>query len=122
MNKGGLKLKKLFDRLKKNEAYYLFAFRLFPFTPYALTNVVMGLGTMKMRVFFIIALITLLPYMLIYNYIGAELSKINRLEDFFFKPLFVDSFFYSGFSSYSTEIPFKQRVFDQSLKCKRPRF
>ena len=81
IKKGGVKLKKMFQKLKKNELYYLFAFRLFPFTPYALTNIVMGLSTMKLRLFFIISFLTLLPYTLIYNYIGLELSRVNHLED-----------------------------------------
>ena len=81
IKKGGVKLKKMFQRLKKNEVYYLFAFRLFPFTPYALTNIVMGLSTMKIRMFFVISFLTLLPYTLIYNYIGVELSQVNHLQD-----------------------------------------
>ena len=80
MKKGGTKMKKIYKLLKKNEVYYLFAFRLFPFTPLFFTNIVMGLSSIKLSAFYIVSFISLLPLLIIYANMGAQLSELEDLQ------------------------------------------
>ena len=82
-SKKALKLNKIYSRLKENEVYYLFMFRLLPITPLAITNIVMGLGEMKFKVFFIICFLTIAPYLIIYIGIGSKLSQLEAWEDLY---------------------------------------
>jgi len=82
-SKRKLKLNKIYDGLKKNEVYYLFMFRLFPFAPLAVTNIVMGLSSMSFNVFFIVCFLAILPYLLIYADIGTRLSQMENWTDLY---------------------------------------
>ncbi|MCZ0933185.1 MAG: VTT domain-containing protein [Oligoflexia bacterium] len=78
VKKAGSKLEKLYSHLEQDETYYLFAFRLFPFTPLFFTNMLMGLTSMRLNVFFTVSFIAFLPTLFVYVNMGSQLS---RLED-----------------------------------------
>ena len=80
IKKGGVKMKKIYGHLKKDEVYYLFAFRLFPFIPLFFTNIVMGLSSIRLSVFYIVSFISLLPAMVIYANMGSQLSQLENLQ------------------------------------------
>ena len=80
IKRGGPKMNKIYDLLKKDSAYYLFAFRLFPFTPLFFTNMVMGLSSIKLSVFYIISVISFLPLLAIYTNMGTQLSHLENLQ------------------------------------------
>ena len=78
VKKAGSKLERIYNHLRKDEVYYLFAFRLFPFTPLFFTNMLMGLTSIRLNLFFIVSFIAFLPTLSIYVNMGSQLS---RLED-----------------------------------------
>ena len=82
MKKAGSKLEKIYNRLKKDEVYYLFAFRLFPFTPLFFTNMLMGLTSMRLIVFFTASFIAFLPTIFIYVNMGSQLSELEDWSGF----------------------------------------
>lgn len=73
-------MQKAFSLLEKDDVYYLFAFRLFPFTPLFFTNMIMGLSSIKLSVFYIISFISLLPLLAIYANMGSQLSHLETWE------------------------------------------
>ena len=78
LKKAGSKLEKIYNHLKQDEIYYLFAFRLFPFVPLFFTNMLMGLASMRLNVFFTASFIAFLPTLFVYVNMGVQLF---RLED-----------------------------------------
>ena len=78
--KGGVKIKKIYQYLQKDTAYYLFALRLFPFTPLLFTNIIMGLSSIKLSVFYMISFVSLLPSMAIYANVGTQLSQLEDIR------------------------------------------
>ena len=80
IRKGGVKLKKIYENLKNDEIYYLFALRMFPFTPLFFTNLIMGLSSIKLNVFYAISFISLLPGIAIYANMGSQLSQLENLQ------------------------------------------
>ena len=82
-SKKALRLNKIYSRLKENEIYYLFMFRLFPFAPLAITNIVMGLSQMSFKAFFMVCFLTILPYLLIYVDIGSRLFQLESWVDLY---------------------------------------
>ena len=105
IKKGKGKMKKIYKHLNKNEVYYLFFFRMFPFIPLFFTNMVMGLSSIRFSVFYIVSFISLLPMLVIYANMGSQLSQLEGLQglvapNFLFAfalvgffPLFVKYFF-----------------------------
>lgn len=80
IRKGGARMKKAYRHLTNNQIYYLFAFRLFPFTPLFFTNMIMGLSSIRFSVFYIVSFIALLPQLAIYANIGSQLSQLENLH------------------------------------------
>ena len=77
MKKGGKRMQKIFKFIQQDEIYYLFAFRLFPFTPLFFTNLIMGLSSIKFRAFYVVSFISLLPVVAIYANIGSQISQLE---------------------------------------------
>ena len=82
IKKGGKKIKKIYNILEKDTAYYLFALRVFPFTPFFFTNITMGLSSIKLSVFYAVSFISLLPGLAVYANIGSQFSKLENLQGF----------------------------------------
>ncbi len=74
------KFLKPYDRINdgfvQNGMYYLFAIRMSPIFPYFLVNLVSGLTTMKISLFYLVTQIGMLPITIIVIFIGKGLSEI----------------------------------------------
>lgn len=84
---------KRLEQVKKGFAQkgemYLLSLRLFPFFPYILINLLFGLTNMKLKRFYIVSQIGMLPYTFFYINAGYELGKINNISDIFTWQLWV---------------------------------
>ena len=80
IKKASSKIEKISNYLKQDEIYYLLAFRLFPFTPLFFTNMIMGLTSMRLDLFFIVSFIAFLPTLSVYVNMGSQLSRLEDWE------------------------------------------
>lgn len=80
IKKGGRKLEKIYNKLKKDEIYYLFALRLLPFIPLFFTNMIMGLSSIRLSAFFVVSFVSFLPLLAVYTNMGAQLSQLEGLR------------------------------------------
>ncbi|WP_028572428.1 TVP38/TMEM64 family protein [Desulfonatronum lacustre] len=65
--------------IEKEGAFYLFTLRLVPIFPFWIINLVMGLTRMKLRTFFWVSQVGMLPGTLVYVNAGRELGRIDSL-------------------------------------------
>ncbi len=71
-----------FDQeFKKNGNFYLLTLRLIPAIPFVIINTVMALTSMRVRDFYIISQIGMLPATMIYLNVGRELSQVSSLSN-----------------------------------------
>ena len=73
--KFGKQLKKINHEIKKEGAFYLFSLRLTPIFPFVLINLLMGITPIKLRTFYWVSQIGMLPATIIY--VNAGLQIIN---------------------------------------------
>jgi len=59
----------------------LFSFRLFPFIPSFVANLIMGVSSLKWWSFFWVSWIGRIPMVLVYTWSGVQIAKIRSLED-----------------------------------------
>ena len=71
----------------KEGAFYLFTLRLIPAFPFFFINTIMGLTDMKLRTFFWVSQVGMLPATLVLVNAGRELAKIDSLAEIFSPPL-----------------------------------
>ncbi|RJG48463.1 dihydrolipoyl dehydrogenase [Motilimonas pumila] len=67
--------------MTENGAKYLFSLRLVPIFPFFLINLLMGLSDIRLRTFYWVSQIGMLPGTLVYVNAGTELAKIQSLSD-----------------------------------------
>lgn len=79
-NKFGDKLAAINAGVEKEGAFYLFSLRLVPIFPFFVINLVMGLTRMRLRTFFWVSQIGMLPGTLVYVNAGKELAQIDSLS------------------------------------------
>lgn len=65
--------------IEREGAFYLFTLRLVPIFPFWIINLVMGLTRMKLRTFFWVSQVGMLPGTLVYVNAGRELGRIDSL-------------------------------------------
>ncbi|PTN37249.1 TVP38/TMEM64 family protein [Desulfonatronum sp. SC1] len=65
--------------IEREGAFYLFTLRLVPLFPFWMINLVMGLTRMKLRTFFWVSQVGMLPGTLVYVNAGRELGRIDSL-------------------------------------------
>ena len=82
IKKAGPRLDRIYNHLKKDEVYYLFAFRLFPFTPLFFTNLLMGLASIRLTLFCAVSFIAFLPTIFVYVNMGFQLSELENWSGF----------------------------------------
>ena len=80
IKKGRKKMKRIYMVLKKDEVYYLFAFRMFPFIPLFLATITMGLSSIKFTSFYVISFIAFLPLVGIYVNMGTQISQLEDIQ------------------------------------------
>ncbi len=88
--------------IEKEGAFYLFTVRLIPVFPFFIINLVMGLTGMKIRTFYWISQLGMLPGTLVYVNAGKELARIEALKDIF-SPSLIISFAILGLFPITTK-------------------
>ena len=72
----------LFRTEWQNEgAMALFSFRLFPFVPSFVANLIMGVSSLHWWSFFWVSWVGRIPMVLVYTWSGVQIAKIRSLED-----------------------------------------
>jgi len=66
--------------INKEGAFYLFGLRMIPVIPFWLLNLLMGLTSMRARVFVLATLGGMIPILLILTYTGSRLGKIEEFS------------------------------------------
>lgn len=69
------------ESIEKEGHFYLLTLRLVPLVPFFMVNIVMGLTSIKTRIFYIVSQIGMLPATMIYVFTGTKLSQIDSLND-----------------------------------------
>jgi uncharacterized membrane protein YdjX (TVP38/TMEM64 family) len=78
-NRFGHRLASVNQGIEQEGAFYLFTLRLVPLFPFWMINLVMGLTRMKLRTFFWVSQVGMLPGTLVYVNAGQELGRIDSL-------------------------------------------
>lgn len=76
----GSRLKTFKDSLDKEGAFYLFTLRLIPYVPFFIVNAVMGLTNMRVRTFWWVSQLGMIPGTCLYLSLGANLPKLSELS------------------------------------------
>jgi uncharacterized membrane protein YdjX (TVP38/TMEM64 family) len=79
-NRVGEKLAKINKGIEKEGAFYLFSLRLVPIFPFFVINLAMGLTPMKLRTFYWVSQIGMLPCTMVYINAGKELGQLESLS------------------------------------------
>lgn len=79
--KFGPKLTKVNEGFRNEGAYYLFTLRLMPLVPFFILNLVMGLTSIKLKTFYWVSQIAMLPATMIFVNAGTRLSEIESPKD-----------------------------------------
>lgn len=69
------------EGFNQDGAFYLFTLRLVPVFPFFVINILMGLTSIRVPVFFFVSQAGMLPATFVYVYAGTELSKIDSVDD-----------------------------------------
>jgi uncharacterized membrane protein YdjX (TVP38/TMEM64 family) len=87
--KYGTQLRGINAGFAREGAFYLFALRLVPAMPFFMVNLLMGLLPMKVRTFWWVSQLGMLPGTAVFVYAGTALAGIERLGDLVSPPLLV---------------------------------
>lgn len=74
-------LKKFDDGMEKHGAFYLFTLRTTPVVPFFIVNLVMGLTTIKTRVFYFVSQVGMFPSKFIYVNAGTQLAALQTFGE-----------------------------------------
>ncbi len=77
----GQRLATINQGVEREGSFYLFTLRLVPIFPFWIINLVMGLTRMKLRTFFWVSQVGMLPGTLVYVNAGRELGRVDSLGD-----------------------------------------
>ncbi|MBI9111329.1 TVP38/TMEM64 family protein [Maridesulfovibrio ferrireducens] len=91
----GDKLEKVNNGIKNEGAFYLFTMRLIPAIPFVVINLVMGLTPMRLRTFYWVSQIGMLPGTMVFVNAGKELGKISSVSGIL-QPSLIISFIILG--------------------------
>ena len=75
------KLETINQGFLKDGIFYLLTLRLIPIFPFFMVNLVMGVTPLKIREYFFISQLGMLPGTIVYVNAGTQLSKFNSLKD-----------------------------------------
>ena len=79
----------------KEGVFYLFTLRLLPAVPFFVTNLVMGLTSIRTHTFFWVSQLGMLPATLVYVNAGSELGKVQTIDEILSSSLII-SFLFLG--------------------------
>jgi len=78
--KFGESLRSINEGVEKEGAFYLFGLRLVPIFPFFVINLVMGLTPIKVRQFFFVSQLGMLPGTIVYVNAGTQLGQLDSLS------------------------------------------
>ena len=76
----GPRLQRLDDALQREGPFYLFALRLIPVIPFFVINIAMGLTPLRLRTFWWVSQLGMLPGTIAYVLVGASLPDIHAVQ------------------------------------------
>ena len=79
LNRYGKRLQIINEHLEREGSFYLFTLRLIPAIPFFLINLLMGLTPMRIRTFWWVSQIGMLPGTIAYIYAGSNLPDLKTL-------------------------------------------
>lgn len=77
----GARLNSFNEALRREGAYYLFTLRLIPVVPFFVINAVMGLTPIRVRTFWWVSQLGMLPGTAVYVYAGASVPRLQTLAE-----------------------------------------
>jgi pyruvate/2-oxoglutarate dehydrogenase complex dihydrolipoamide dehydrogenase (E3) component/uncharacterized membrane protein YdjX (TVP38/TMEM64 family) len=77
----GDRLKAVNEGMAKDGMFYLFTLRLVPAFPFFVVNLLMGLTSIRLRTFYWVSQLGMLPATVVLVYAGTQLARIQRLSD-----------------------------------------
>jgi pyruvate/2-oxoglutarate dehydrogenase complex dihydrolipoamide dehydrogenase (E3) component/uncharacterized membrane protein YdjX (TVP38/TMEM64 family) len=77
----GDKLKAVNEGMARDGMFYLFTMRLVPVFPFFVVNLLMGLTNIRLRTFYWVSQLGMLPATAVYVYAGTQLARIQKLSD-----------------------------------------
>ena len=77
----GERLRKIDSGIERDGAFYLFTLRLVPVFPFFLINLLAGLTPLRLRTFYWVSQLGMLPGTLVYVYAGTQLARIESPGD-----------------------------------------
>ena len=80
-NRFGDRLEKFNAALQREGAFYLFTLRLIPAGPFFVINAVMGLTPIRVRTFWWVSQLGMLPGTMVYVYAGSRVPNLQTLAD-----------------------------------------
>jgi uncharacterized membrane protein YdjX (TVP38/TMEM64 family) len=80
-SKFGARLKSFNEHLKEDGAFYLFTLRLIPLVPFFVINLVMGLTPLRVRTYWWVSQIGMLPGTAVYVYAGSRVPNLTELAE-----------------------------------------
>ncbi len=78
-NRYGERLHTINEGIRKDGAVYLFTLRMVPIFPFFVVNLLMGLTPMRLRTYFIVSQIGMLPGTIVFVNAGTQLAKIDSV-------------------------------------------
>jgi uncharacterized membrane protein YdjX (TVP38/TMEM64 family) len=80
-SKFGSRLESFNQHLAEEGAFYLFTLRLIPLVPFFVINLVMGLTPLKVRTYWWVSQIGMLPGTAVYVYAGSRVPNLTELAE-----------------------------------------
>jgi pyruvate/2-oxoglutarate dehydrogenase complex dihydrolipoamide dehydrogenase (E3) component/uncharacterized membrane protein YdjX (TVP38/TMEM64 family) len=77
----GGRLKTVNEGITKDGVFYLFSLRLVPVFPFFVVNLLMGLTEIRLKTFYWVSQLGMLPATAVFVYAGTQLARIQRLSD-----------------------------------------
>ena len=90
-----IEMENINNHIRKAGVYYLFSLRLLPLIPFFVVNLVMGLTSIRIKTFFWVSQLGMLPATLLFTNAGSQLNNINSISDIY-SPILVISFLILG--------------------------
>ncbi len=120
-NRYGDRLRTINEGIRKDGAVYLFTLRMVPLFPFFVINLVMGLTPMRLRTYFVVSQIGMLPGTIVYVNAGTQLAKIDSVGSIL-SPALLGSFVLLGiFPLISKKVIDVMKSRKQLGKFKRPK-
>lgn len=77
----GARLKAVNEGIAKDGMFYLFSLRLVPVFPFFVINLLMGLTDIRLKTFYWVSQLGMLPATVVFVYAGTQLARIQHLSD-----------------------------------------